>query len=65
MNSTVEVKLEKLPIGEVIKDGDYWYYSAIQQYIRFDDAPRNFFGLREKVAKHHAPIFRIPKTLKK
>jgi hypothetical protein len=51
--------VHKLYEGERIQDGDYWYYPAIDKFIRFDEAPRNWLGLRMKCNKHHAPIYRV------
>lgn len=51
--------LERLPLGERIQDGDFWYYGSIQEWMRFDEAPRNFWGLRKKVTPHHCPIYRV------
>lgn len=55
---------ERIPLGERIKAGDWWYYQAINKYFVVKEPKRNWLGKAEKITKQHAPHFRITQILR-
>jgi hypothetical protein len=49
----------RLYVGEKIQEGDYWYSKFTGRWIRYDKAPRNLWGFRQRRTEHHAMIVRI------
>ena len=57
--SPILALLTRLPIGERLQAGDWWYYKSLDCWTQLHTAPRNLIGMRQKITPHHLPFYRV------